>query len=131
MSFCRNCGKKLNESDAFCFSCGAKQELSAEGRCASSAQQASPIIHMPVRTSSGSVNVGLLIWSIFNLIFGGAALGIVSLVMTILASSATTLEDEEQKLKVAKICNLIASILIALVVFFYAAMFILIMFVPA
>ena len=110
MPFCRNCGSAL--AGETCTMCGKKE--------------AAPI-------ASGVLNVGHLIWSILNIVLLGGVLGlplgIVALIMTVLAKDARTAKDEMQKLKIAKICNLLATVIsVALIVAFvslYVGIFIL------
>ena len=91
MPFCRNCGSVL--VGEVCTSCGRRE---------TEAQRA-----------SGVLNVGFLIWSIINMVvfctMVGMPLGIVALVMTLMAKDARSAKDEAQKLKIALICNLLAT----------------------
>jgi len=63
---------------------------------------------------SGSLNAGLLVWSIINILIYsstifGMAFGIISLVFTILAKSAKTKQEEKNKLKVSLILNIVGT----------------------
>ena len=69
--------------------------------------------------ASGNLNVGSLVWSIINLVLCCMPLGIASLIMTVLAKDAPSAEDEEKKLKIARICNLIGTLSVAIVSIFY------------
>ena len=106
--FCKNCGNQVEENQKFCPFCGANLQEDA-------AQEAEPIqtetlYAEPVAPKERKLNVGLLVWSIINTAMCCTPLGVVSLIMTILAKNASTDEDENGKLKTAKICNLIGSI---------------------
>lgn len=125
MTFCTNCGKDLKENDKFCPECGApRPEAQAKAENAE-APYIPPIVDIPITGAAAtstpeapvygtpktrSLNVGLLVWSLINLILCCMPLGIASLVMTIVAKDATTDEEEAKKLKTAKVCNLIGTI---------------------
>ena len=100
MAFCKKCGAEIDSDATFCSACGANQGESFVGMT----------LNEPVQKSSGSINIGLMIWSIINLIMCCTPLGIASLVMVVLAKDAPSIEDEAKKLKTAKICNAIGTI---------------------
>ncbi len=61
--------------------------------------------------ASGVLNVASLVWSIINLICCCQFLfGIIALVMTVMAQSAATAEEEAKKLKTARIMNILGTI---------------------
>ena len=68
---------------------------------------------------SGQTNTGLLVWSIINLVICCLPLGIAGLIFTLNAKNALNAEEEAQKLKTAKTCNLIGTIGGAVVVILY------------
>ena len=109
MAFCTNCGKELKSDEKFCPACGTAQAAAAQNDGTSNVP---PIVNIP--TPGGfkgrTLNTGLLIWSILNLVFCCMPLGVASLIMTVLAKDAPTEEEESKKLKTAKICNLIGTI---------------------
>ncbi len=119
---CKNCGNFIGESEKFCPSCGAPAEHTEQAQKAPettirpSVQQNDPYSPPQINPSTGKMNTTQLVWSIINLVMCCQIAGIVSLVLTIMASSATTAEDENGKLKWAKILNLIGTIGGALIV---------------
>ncbi len=113
MAFCKKCGASIDDNSKFCPSCGASQET-----------QTGVIedIAMP-KGSSGVLNVGMLVWSIINIVCLCVPLGIAGLILTLIAKDAHTAEDEAKKIKSAKVCNLIGSIAAILVIILYVAFF--------
>lgn len=104
MAFCKNCGSQIDDGSKFCSICGTEQENTEQ-------QSDNPVYTEPVtKKASGNLNIGMLVWSIIDLLMCCMPLGIVSLIMTIMAQNAATAEDEAGKLKTAKICNLIGTI---------------------
>lgn len=111
MPFCRNCGHELDENTKFCPECGTNQEISKDNAKAenftvdtsSIFDDAEPVIP----PASGKLNVGLLVWSILNIVFCCLPLAIVSLVFTTTAKDAANAQEEAKKLKVARTCNII------------------------
>ena len=127
MPFCRNCGAKLEEEVKFCPECGTAQEAIPSAATAAPTPEIPVIPVVPVAEvpeepkSSGALNVGLLVWSILNLIFCCMPLGIPPLVMTIRAKDAATAAEEAKKLTAAKIWNLVGTIAsVVLYVLFFA-----------
>ena len=111
MSFCPNCGNNLEENVKFCPSCGAKLNDNAE-----------PIVVeniMNVENKARSLNVGMLVWSIINILMCCMPLGVVALIFTILAKDAATDEVEQKNIKIAKTCNLIGNIAVGVLVIIY------------
>lgn len=105
MAFCKNCGSQIDDGSKFCSVCGANQESPEQQ------QTNEPIYTAPVTPkASGTLNVGMLVWSIIDLLMCCMPLGIVSLIMTIMAQNAASAQEEASKLKTAKICNLIGTI---------------------
>jgi hypothetical protein len=72
------------------------------------------------------LNVGLLIFSIINIIIGccglGTILGIVALVVTINATNSQTDADEKSKLNTALILNVVSIVLLALAVVYFVVL---------
>ena len=105
MAFCKNCGSQIDDGSKFCSICGAAQENTEQQN------SATPVYTEPVtQKASGNLNVGMLVWSIIDLLMCCMPLGVVSLIMTIMAQNAATAEEEAGKLKTAKVCNLIGTI---------------------
>ena len=126
MAYCSNCGTKLEENAKFCLACGTPVEQTENTtnttETASFATYTDPV----PEKASGNLNVGQLVWSIINIVLCCCCpLGIVSLIMTISAKNASSAGEEAGKLKTAKICNLIATIVSAAFCIIYIAYFIL------
>ena len=106
MKYCTKCGQEILDEAVVCVHCGASQG------------DESP---KPAE-KAGSLNIVQLVWSIINILFGGTCfglpslLGIVSLVMTIIASTSKTVEDAAKYTKLAKLLNIIATVLIIVAV---------------
>ena len=129
MAFCPNCSYKLEENANFCPNCGAhvneptKNESASYSSAAEAYDFAEEINPAPApKKASGELNIGMLVWSIINMLCCCTPLGIASLVCTILAKDAPSAEEEAKKLKAAKICNLIADIVFVLYVVLYVVL---------
>lgn len=124
MANCPNCNANLPEGAANCPNCGAVLQAQQPPVQQPPVQQAPaqqpPVYQQPPMPQmayqqpfgnppSGQTNTGMLVWSIIN-IFLCTILGIIGLVFTLNAKSAVTAEDEQSKLKTAKILNIIATI---------------------
>lgn len=118
MKKCKFCGADVSEGNAFCSTCGAKTDetpaYEAEVKKDSYNKTYSSATK-PVR----EINVAMLIWSIVNIILGSCTcapfiLGVIGIVFTILAKDAATDEKAKQYIKIAKVINIITSILIVL-----------------
>jgi len=68
---------------------------------------------------SGKLNTAMLVWAIINTVSCCQLLGIIALIFTISANSTATLAEETQKLKTAKILNLIGTISGVVIIIFY------------
>ena len=84
----------------------------------------------PMMQKQRTVNVGLIIFSIINILFGCCqvipmVMGLIALVMTIQAPKCVTDQDEESKKRTALILNVIA---VVVLVFSMIASFMLGMF---
>ena len=111
MAYCSNCGSKLEENAKFCLACGTKADNAVE-----TAEPVEAEIPAPVETiteapkASGNLNVGMLVWSIINMVICCAPLAIPALIMTILAKTASSAAEEVKKIKTAKTLNIISTI---------------------
>ena len=130
MPFCRNCGQKLDENTKFCPECGANQEVGKDdAKVEDFTVDTSAIFdnaEPAVAPASGKLNVGLLVWSILNIVFCCLPLAIVSLVFTTSAKDAPNAQEEEKKLKVARTCNIINTAVVGglfLLYFLFAVFF--------
>ena len=131
MAYCKNCGNQIDDGSKFCSFCGANQESNEQHQY--SAPEQETVEQNPaeqqytgafyteplVPKASGALKVGMLVWSIINLVMCCMPLGIVSLIMTVMAQNATSAQDEIDKLKTAKICNLIGTIAVGIFVVIY------------
>ncbi len=116
MAFCKNCGTELEENVSFCKNCGSAQTEAAVAKT----------------KSVQSINVPYLVWSIINILFLSTLFGIIALVFTILAAGKPY-DEAMEKLKLARIFNLIATILggvsilwVFIIVFFVIVFYVLI-----
>ena len=110
MAFCSNCGAQLEENAKFCSSCGVSTDASVEAAPASVAADEAIVTEPAPAKASGNLSIGMLIWSIINLVACCMPVGIAGLLFTIFAKDAPSAEEEAKKLKTAKICNLIGTI---------------------
>jgi len=113
MPYCRNCGNPIEDESKVCAICGTVQDGS---------EQRSALA--PDAEASKKLNVGMLIWSIINTLMCCMPLGVVSLIMTVLAQNASSAQDEANKLKTAKICNLIGIIGVGVFLILYIILFV-------
>ncbi len=97
--FCKKCGAKIEENVSFCSACGEP-------------------LNVQVVSQKRELNITQLVWSIISLVCLCFPLGIASLIFTLMAQDAKTDEEEEKCLKHAKTCNIIATILAAVLVAF-------------
>jgi len=115
MAFCKNCGSRIDDGSKFCSVCGASQESTEQQQPGEPIYNIEPVIPK----ASGTLNVGMLVWSIINLLMCCMPLGIASLIMTIMAQGAASAQEEASKLKTAKICNLIGTIATGVLIIAY------------
>ena len=109
MANCKKCGVEIEDGVELCEACkAAAEETPAEAPAENEAVSNDYVPEAP--KGSGVFNVGMLVWSIINLLFCCQALGIASLILTIMAKCATSPEDEAKKIKSAKICNIIGTV---------------------
>jgi uncharacterized membrane protein YvbJ len=109
MAFCKNCGAELPNDAKFCTSCGAPAQENET-------VTATPVVNETVYTETPApkertLNVGMLVFSIINTALCCWVFGIIAIIMTVLAKSADTDEDESRKLRTAKILNILGVIL--------------------
>ena len=116
MRFCKNCGNQLADDAKFCTFCGTAQATEEAQAATTAATTQAETVNIDFATTedtnapSGKLNIGMLIWSIVNLLCCCTPLGIAGLIFSIIAKDASTAEEEAKKVKGAKICNLIGSI---------------------
>ena len=111
MAFCKNCGVALDDNAKFCTNCGASQdEETVVAEITAEEIKTEEIVAPAPEKASGTLNMGMLIWAIINLVTCCMPLGIAGLLLTIFAKDAPSAEEEAKKLKTAKTCNLIGSI---------------------
>lgn len=118
MAYCSNCGKQLEEIAKFCPACGAKTETSGE-TAEIPVEQASATETPAPAKASGKLDLQMLIYSIINTVMLCLPLGIASLILTILAKDAPTAEEEAKKLKTAKTCNIIGTLIACTIVLIF------------
>lgn len=109
MAFCKNCGAELPDDAKFCTSCGAPAQENETVK-------ATPVVNETVYTETPapkerSLNVGMLVFSIINTALCCSVFGIIAIIMTIIAKSADTDEDESRRLRTAKTLNILGVIL--------------------
>ncbi len=109
MAFCRKCGSELTEGQLFCTKCGEPVEVMNNNNTSEPA---------PAPVEKAKLNVGMLVWSIINMLCCGTVVGIVALVFTIMADNQP-IEKANGYLKVAKILNIVATALAAVIVVIY------------
>ncbi len=117
MANCTHCGAEITDTAFFCDACGMRLAApSDEAPKPTEVQEeaaASPDVAPEVpKPASRKLRFSLFLWSIANMALSLLnPLGIVGLAFTFLAASAEEAEEEQRRLRIAKKCNLIASIL--------------------
>ena len=127
--FCKNCGNRLEESHKFCPFCGVaiSSDGSVENVACAETTSAEEVYAETIATETlcgepapkpqkAKLNAGMLVWSIINMALAEwlPVFGIIGLVMTIQAAN-TTVELSAGKLKIAKIMNILGTVLAALI----------------
>lgn len=117
MNKCKFCGAELADGTAFCSTCGAKTDT-IPTYDAKTEQASKGAAYNATRIPTRDINIGMLVWSVINIIFGSCVclpfiLGVISIVFTVLAKDALTDEKSAQYIKLAKIINIVTSVLIA------------------
>ena len=105
--YCSSCGAQIPDNATFCPSCG----LSTNVQWGTSYQQ--PIYtQQPVyaQQSRFQIPTGMLVWSIIS-IFLCTIPGIIAAVLTVLAKDATSQEDYDNKIRIAKILNIVSLVI--------------------
>ena len=105
MPYCSSCGANNPDGNTYCTSCGAP--LSASAPAPAPVVNAVPQYVAPISTG------GMLAWSIIVLLFCTIP-GIVAIVKTSGINKSYTVEEQQQKLKSAKIWCIVGSVLGAL-----------------
>ena len=105
MKYCTHCGAELHEEQVICVKCGCMVQNGAPAA--------------PQAPKKRGMSTGMLIFSIFTLLFCCQPIGIAAIVFTLLANDAKSDEDEQKKLRTAKILNIIAMVFGALILIFY------------
>lgn len=111
---CKYCGTEFTDGTNFCPTCGAKTdeipvvEAITEDKYKSDSQAKNRKLHG-----------GMLAWAIVNTVLGccnlsSFILGIIAIVFTAQASSCKTDADEANRLRTAKILNIIGTVVIAI-----------------
>ncbi|MBQ8345712.1 MAG: zinc ribbon domain-containing protein [Clostridia bacterium] len=116
--YCTNCGKRVDDQTTVCPACG--RELPKKNAAQASAPSVSVHTAPPVGEQA-PLNVGLLVWSIINTVLGffcssfyiGSILGIIAIVLTVIAQNSYK-GKKAPELLWAKICNIVATIVIIL-----------------
>ena len=130
MPFCSRCGVNVPPGTIQCPRCGLMLNSPPPGQgCAPppAYQQQNmyppvqqPYYHpypMPMEPGSRRLSVGMLVWSIILMVtFYGFVFGLIALIMTILAKDEVYAQGERGKLKVAKVLNIIGTVIIGLIV---------------
>lgn len=109
MAFCPKCGSFMENDAKFCPSCGTNMQ---------EAENATPVaepVILEVKPKERSLNVGMLVWSIINVALCSMPLGVAALVTTITAKSADDDVTEQKRLRSARICNIIGTVLGAVI----------------
>lgn len=136
MKYCSHCGIQLADNDAFCSRCGkpvynpasaqqtppfSDQQGSTKGYANTNPtyNQPNQAYSQPVQKVKRPLNILNLIWGIVNSVLGTATflpliLGIVAIVFTVTAQDAVSDYDYQDKLKIAKILNIVATVLCVL-----------------
>jgi len=88
---CEKCGKPLEANEKFCSECGTEN------------------LQYEAMTGVRTYNTGLMVWSIINL-FLCNILGLIAMMFTMSARNAATPAQATKDLKVAKILNIVATV---------------------
>ncbi len=119
MAFCNNCGQQITSGTRYCVYCGAEQPPADPAKQDPYVPDPQVFFTPQPPKASGELNVLHLVWAILNLISCCQPLGIVSLFLVILAKDAPTEAEEKKKLRLAKIFNIIGTLMPLLFLFVY------------
>ena len=112
--YCKKCGALIEEGVGFCSACGEPIAATIVGP-----------------SQKRSINVAQLVWAIISMSLC-FPLGAAALIFTIMAQDAKTDEEEKTMVKRAKICNIIATVFVAVsIAFFFGVLFLPLLFVGA
>lgn len=119
MKYCSGCGVKLNDGDIFCSSCGTKVPNVNPQNGAENQNPSGAYYGQDRNAMKRPLCVSQLVWAIINTAVGTvtvipAILGIISIVFTVNAQSAFSDYDHDEKLRIAKILNIVATALSAI-----------------
>ena len=108
MKFCTNCGAAL-DGEKFCTNCGAPTGAANDER---EAKRSEP----KKNTQPNRLSIGMLVFSIINMVTGAKTLGIISLVLTLLSAETADGSRSVKYMKIAKILNIIGVVVTVLTV---------------
>ena len=139
MPFCPRCGTNLPDGTIQCPQCGLMLQMQQpqQGYCPP------PVYHqpynpypqqycynpyqMPMEPSSRKLKVGMLVWSIVLMVtVYGFIFGLIALIMTVLAKDEIYAQGERGKLNVARVLNIIGTVIIGLIVLLVVSTFLMI-----
>lgn len=119
MPRCTRCGIVAPEGAKYCENCGAPIEEDKVKINPETFDNSQGSTQPEVDGGSRKINTSMLVWSILNMILCCQLLGVISLILTVLASSAAARESEMNNLRIAKILNIIGTICGALIIVVY------------
>lgn len=124
--FCEKCGAQVEAGVKFCPTCGnpmpAVEQPVQEPVYNQSYNQTYNQTYTTEAVKPKVNSTPFLVWSIINLVCCCMPLGIAGLVFAIKAGSATTQEDADKAIKLAKTLNLVGTILGAVVAVLYVVL---------
>ncbi len=131
MPFCRKCGAEMTAEQLYCLKCDTpvnpdEEKAEAAPAAAAVVPETAPVQEPP----KNKMKVGLLVWSIINLLCCGTVFGVLGIVFTVLADSKPD-EEYNKYNKLSKIFNIIGTVLMALAVVLYILYFIFIIIMIA
>ena len=101
--FCKRCGAELAEDQVFCTVCGE-------------AVNDAPVVNDApiIEEKKERLHVGMFVWSLINMLICCQPAGIIALIFTLLARYEEKVKADKY-LGIAKICNIIGTVIGALV----------------
>jgi len=121
--FCRKCGNQMADGYKFCPYCGTPNyEEPKQEAGASETIHTQKLYDEPVEEEKSPLNVGMLVWSIVNIVLSPSlsVLGIIALILTIISNHAPV-KVAASRLKAARILNIIATVCCVLAYMAYIA----------